>query len=105
MAGTDNRDDGYDTIEWIARQPWSNGKVGVTGGSGPAIAAKQTVPASPPHLLAAVTSVASMFPVDYRFYHGGVPLGHSDRWAETRGVKANPWPKPRPLHLNLLLST
>src|SRR5437868_2831865 len=26
-------DDGYDTAEWIARQPWSNGKVGTTGGS------------------------------------------------------------------------
>jgi len=23
--------DGYDTIEWIAKQPWSNGKVGMTG--------------------------------------------------------------------------
>ncbi len=25
--------DGYDTLEWIARQPWSNGKVGMAGGS------------------------------------------------------------------------
>ena len=25
--------DGYDTIEWAARQPWSNGSVGSTGGS------------------------------------------------------------------------
>jgi hypothetical protein len=25
--------DGYDTIEWAARQPWSNGNVGTTGGS------------------------------------------------------------------------
>src|SRR6266516_7665516 len=25
--------DGYDTVEWIARQPWSNGKVGMVGGS------------------------------------------------------------------------
>lgn len=25
--------DGYDTIEWLAAQPWSNGKVGMTGGS------------------------------------------------------------------------
>src|SRR6266849_7736881 len=24
-------DDGYDTVEWIARQLWSNGKVGMTG--------------------------------------------------------------------------
>ncbi|MBM4185977.1 MAG: CocE/NonD family hydrolase [Gemmatimonadetes bacterium] len=26
-----DRDDGYDTMEWIARQPWSNGKVGTYG--------------------------------------------------------------------------
>ena len=26
-----DRDDGYDTIEWISRQPWSNGKVGTYG--------------------------------------------------------------------------
>ena len=25
--------DGYDTIEWIAKQPWSNGRVGMDGGS------------------------------------------------------------------------
>jgi len=26
-------DDGSDTIEWLARQPWSNGRVGMMGGS------------------------------------------------------------------------
>lgn len=26
-------DDGYDTDEWIAAQPWSNGRIGTTGGS------------------------------------------------------------------------
>ncbi len=26
--------DGYDVIEWIAKQPWSNGKVGMWGPSG-----------------------------------------------------------------------
>jgi uncharacterized protein len=25
--------DGYDTIEWVAKQPWSDGKVGMIGGS------------------------------------------------------------------------
>lgn len=27
------RKDGYDTIDWIIKQPWSDGKVGMTGGS------------------------------------------------------------------------
>jgi len=26
-----DRNDGYDSIDWLARQPWSNGKVGTTG--------------------------------------------------------------------------
>ncbi|WP_189341843.1 CocE/NonD family hydrolase, partial [Mesorhizobium sp. M2A.F.Ca.ET.042.01.1.1] len=34
--------DGYDTVEWIVHQPWSNGKVGGTGCSFPAIKAKWT---------------------------------------------------------------
>src|SRR5262249_50804372 len=25
--------DGYDTVEWLARQPWSTGKIGTMGGS------------------------------------------------------------------------
>ena len=30
---TNERKDGYDTIDWIAKQSWSNGKVGMIGGS------------------------------------------------------------------------
>src|SRR5919108_415716 len=29
----DDEKDGYDTIEWAAKQPWSNGKIGMQGGS------------------------------------------------------------------------
>ena len=34
--GRDEVEDGYDTLEWIAAQPWSDGKVGMTGLSYPA---------------------------------------------------------------------
>ena len=51
--------DGYDTVEWVARQPWCNGKVGMTGGSGPGIAAKAALLAGPPHLVAVATDVAA----------------------------------------------
>ena len=45
-------EDGYDTIEWIAKQPWSNGKIGTLGSSHRGIV--QTVMAlhRPPHLVA-----------------------------------------------------
>ena len=31
LVSAADRDDGYDTIEWISKQPWANGKVGTYG--------------------------------------------------------------------------
>ncbi len=42
--------DGYDTIEWIAKQPWCNGKIGQFGASALGISALATAPTHPPHL-------------------------------------------------------
>ncbi|MFI4976987.1 MAG: CocE/NonD family hydrolase [Caulobacterales bacterium] len=50
--------DGYDTVEWAATQPWSNGKVGVTGASAMGITANLAAIAAPPHLVAAYVIVA-----------------------------------------------
>ncbi len=46
------RDDGYDTIEWAAAQPWSNGKVGTFGGSYYGMTQYALAPTRPPHLVA-----------------------------------------------------
>ncbi|MDP7205991.1 MAG: CocE/NonD family hydrolase, partial [Pirellulaceae bacterium] len=43
-------DDGYDTIEWLAEQSWSNGSVGMMGSSHRAIVQTQAALHSPPHL-------------------------------------------------------
>jgi len=43
--------DGYDAIEWIASQPWSNGKVSMYGFSGPGLVQYQAAGAQPPHLV------------------------------------------------------
>ncbi len=42
--------DGYDTIEWIAKQPWSDGKVGTFGISYGAHTQAALAAANPPHL-------------------------------------------------------
>src|ERR1700679_243758 len=42
--------DGYDTIEWAAKQPWSNGKVGTFGLSYPGAVQWLAGVESPPHL-------------------------------------------------------
>jgi putative CocE/NonD family hydrolase len=44
--------DGYDTIEWLAAQPWSNGKVGMVGSSHGAIVQQVAALYRPPHLTA-----------------------------------------------------
>jgi len=43
-------DDGFDTIEWIAAQPWSDGKVGMVGGSYLATVQWLAARERPPHL-------------------------------------------------------
>ncbi|HVM74980.1 MAG TPA: CocE/NonD family hydrolase [Candidatus Saccharimonadales bacterium] len=43
-------EDGYDTIEWIAAQPYSNGKVGMFGGSYVGATQMLAAIAHPPHL-------------------------------------------------------
>ena len=45
-------EDGYDTVEWIAAQPWSNGRVGTVGSSYAAITQVRAALERPPHLTA-----------------------------------------------------
>ena len=45
-------EDGYDTVEWIAKQPWSNGKVAMYGRSYYGMTQWLTARLAPPHLKA-----------------------------------------------------
>ena len=63
--------DGYDTIEWAATQPWSNGKVGTFGLSYPGAVQWLAAVESPPHLLAMVPAMTFSRPDNF-FYSGGV---------------------------------
>ncbi|MEW6439753.1 MAG: CocE/NonD family hydrolase [bacterium] len=64
--------DGYDLIEWVARQPWCDGNVGMAGMSAFAMSQYGIAAEQPPHLRA-------IFPFEgvtdyYRhfYYHGGI---------------------------------
>ena len=46
-------EDAYEINEWLARQPWSDGKVGIVGCSNTGAAAMHAITVRPPHLLAA----------------------------------------------------
>jgi putative CocE/NonD family hydrolase len=62
--------DGYDTIEWAAAQPWSNGRVGTFGLSYPGAVQWLAAVESPPHLLAMVPAMTFSRPDNF-FYSGG----------------------------------
>ena len=63
--------DGYDTIEWAARQRWSNGRVGTFGLSYPGAVQWLAAVENPPHLEAMVPAMTFSTPQNF-FYSGGV---------------------------------
>ena len=79
--------DGYDTVEWIAQQPWSNGKTGIFGTSAPGITSNLAAAAAPPHLIAAYITVApdSLF-YRSRFVGGLFKESHSGGWLRGQGI-------------------
>jgi putative CocE/NonD family hydrolase len=62
--------DGYDTIEWAATQPWSNGAVGTFGLSYPGAVQWLAAVENPPHLKAMVPAMTFSTPQNF-FYAGG----------------------------------
>ena len=51
--------DGYDAVEWLAAQPWCNGKVGMWGISYGGFTSIQVALLRPPHLAAIVPMMAT----------------------------------------------
>jgi putative CocE/NonD family hydrolase len=64
--------DGYDTIEWLAAQPWSNGKVGMFGGSYLGWVQWWAAKEAPPHLAVIIPNVSPPDPFFNIPYEYGV---------------------------------
>ncbi len=62
--------DGHDVVEFLARQPWSNGKVTMWGGSYAGFDQWTTLKELPPHLATIVPAAAAHSGVDFPFFHG-----------------------------------
>jgi len=63
--------DGYDTIEWAAAQPWSNGAIGTFGLSYPGAVQWLAAVENPPHLKAMVPAMTFSTPQNF-FYAWGL---------------------------------
>ena len=63
--------DGYDTVEWAAALPYSNGKVGMFGGSYVGATQMLTAIAAPPHLAGILPVVTASNYHENWTYQGG----------------------------------
>ena len=82
--------DGYDTIEWIAEQPWSTGKIGMCGAS--YVGATQWLAAisNPPHLTTIIPNVtASNYHNGWTYQGGAFELGFNISWTLLQLTLAN----------------
>jgi putative CocE/NonD family hydrolase len=81
--------DGFDVVEWFAKQPWCNGKVAMWGGSYAGFDQWSTLKEFPPHLATIVPAAAAHAGVDFPFFHG-VFSSYVMQWLTyTSGVTGN----------------
>lgn len=90
--------DGYDAVEWLAAQPWSNGNVGMWGISYGGFTSIQVAALRPPHLKA----IVPMYATDDRYtddihYVGGSPTASELTQYAVAMVANNALP-PRPAY-------
>lgn len=78
-AEHDDAEDGYDTVEWAAVLPWSNGKVGTFGNSYDGWLQWELAPTRPPHLVAMLASGITANLLD-RELSGVLRLGRVLEW-------------------------
>lgn len=92
--------DGYDTVEWITRQPWCSGRVGMTGGSYVGAVQWQAAVENPPGL-SAITPQAT-----WSSFYRNLYLGGAVRLSLIAGWIAGNTPKPegaKPADMNTAL--
>ena len=77
--------DGYDTIQWSARQAWSNGKVGTQGGSYLGHVQWRAASSSPPNLVTLFPAVASTsIYKNWAYFGGAFRLSFDYGWGVVR---------------------
>ena len=100
-------DDGYDAIEWVGKQPWSNGKIATSGASYFGLTQWQAAQSNHPNHIASVPRVAYSNTYHNWVYTGGAfQLAFNLTWSiamSTRtGRKQYMW-YPKEMHLGTLM--
>ncbi|MBM3725455.1 MAG: CocE/NonD family hydrolase [Acidobacteria bacterium] len=87
--------DGDDTLNWMARQPWCNGRIGMLGGSYSGMAQWKAATTANPHLKAIFPVVSGVDDYTDRFYStgGAIKLGHRLQWL-AENLRAPGFPLP-----------
>lgn len=85
-AFMNDRNDGFDTIEWMAQQNWCDGNVGITGGSAMGITGNLAAVANPPHLKAAFVIVAPSSLTASAFIGGVFKNKDVGDWSRDQGI-------------------
>lgn len=66
--------DGYDTVEWLAKSPYTNGKIGTWGASALGITQLLMAPSAPPHLKCQYILIAAASLYHHGLFPGGMLL-------------------------------
>jgi putative CocE/NonD family hydrolase len=75
------KNDGFDTVEWVASQPWAEDKVGMFGASYVGYTQYAAAVTHPPALRTIVPSISFTNPYSIFFIGGAFTLGVSVSWA------------------------
>src|SRR2546423_9090997 len=76
-----HKTDGHDLVEWLAKQPWCSGKVGMIGSSYQGWTQWWTATQAPPALKAIVPEAAPPDAFEHAPYQHGVLVGWMMDWA------------------------
>ncbi len=86
----DDPRDGYDAVEWVATQPWSDGKVGMWGGSYEGMTQHAAAEMRPPHLTAILPTYGGANCGIYGMRHHGAFELRFFNWIFMMGARENP---------------
>lgn len=88
LGWSDQQQDGFDTVEWLAHQKWSTGKIGTMGGSQAGFAQNFLAVTRPPHLVAQYMTDTGL-----SLFHEGYRIGGTtrpERFKQMDAVCRNP---------------